>query len=369
MNWLRQKLEALQRVEGYVVPPGNGAVTGLREALAPIKLDANENHFISRDWLVELSKEVAAEVDPRIYSVTEIGELKHALAEDLDVPPQRIILGCGADQLIDFLASTFLRGGAAAACMTPSYSFYRIRALLHGAQMIEVPLGKNFDFQAERALQEARDARIFFLCSPNNPTGNQFDRDAVLSFVDRCSGLVVVDEAYADFAPYQLTRDVRDEGRLIVLRTLSKSFGLAGLRIGYLVAPSPLAEVFIEKVQYPYPLSPQVVRLATKVVKASETIRSATEALRKERARLAGTLSEINGITVFPSDGNFVLFRWRGDAKSLHQNLHDTGIHVKFIGVIHGEPGYLRTTVGTPAMNSRLIEALSRLIREEEARG
>lgn len=365
MDWIRQKLEYLRGAEGYVVPAGNGASGRLKETLGPLKLDANENHFIARAWLEELAQQTAGEVDPRLYSVAEIAELKAALADQLDVPPQRIVLGCGADQLIDFLAATFLRGAtAAAACLTPSYSFYRIRAALHGATMLEIPLDDDFGFPAEAALRDAAQARLFFLCSPNNPTGRQFDRDQVLDFVDRFPGLVIVDEAYADFAPYQLSKEVRDEGKLIVLRTLSKSYGLAGLRVGYLVAPSPLAEVFIEKVQYPYPLGQSIVRLATKVVQATEKIREATEAMKKERDRLSLQLGEIPGIRVFPSDANFVLFHWRGDEKTLHQKLHDRGIHIKYIGQIAGQTGYLRATVGTEPMNRRLIDTLARLTAE-----
>lgn len=358
VEWLRRKLEALRQAEGYVVPEGNGEVPGLKEAIAPLKLDANENYFLSRGWLESLAKEAAAEVDPRFYSVAEIGDLKHALAGYLRVAPERIVLGCGADQLIDFLASTFLRGEAIAASVGPSYSFYRIRAALHGARMIEIPLAQDFEFPVERAIQDAREARIFFLCSPNNPTGNQFDWDSVMDLIDRFPGLVVVDEAYAEFARYQLAREVRDDRKLIVLRTLSKSFGLAGLRIGYLIAPAPLAEVFIEKVQYPYPLSSYVVHLATKVVKASVRIREAIEAVKKERDRLARRLANIPGIAVFRSDANFILFRWCGDEKALHQQLHESGLYLKYIGPIFDKPGYLRTTVGTESMNDRLIEAL-----------
>ncbi len=360
MDWLQQKLQALRKTEGYVVPAVNGSSPGLREALAPLKLDANENHFVSRDWLEQLASEAAREVDPRFYSIAEIEELKQALAEHFSIPPQRIVLGCGADQLIDFLVSTFLRSGAKAAALTPSYSFYRIRAGLHGGTMLEIPLADRFEFPTAAALQRAQDAHIFFLCSPNNPAGNQFKREAVLDLVEKFHGLVIVDEAYADFAPYQLVKDVHDDRSLIVLRTLSKTFGLAGLRIGYLVAPAPMAEVFIEKVQYPYPLSQFVVRLATKVVRSADTIRSAVDAMRNERDRLGRELRQIAGVTVFPSDANFILFRWAGDAKRHHLQLQDQGICLKYIGSIQGEPGFLRTTVGTSPMNDRLLDALSR---------
>lgn len=362
MDWLRQKLESLQHVEGYVVPAGNGAPTDMLEALAPLKLDANENHFIEREWLAQLTKEAAEEIDPRIYSVTELGELKHAIAEDLEVAPERIVLGCGADQLIDFIASTFLRPGAIAACLTPTYSFYRIRTLLHGSRMIEIPLEEDFGFPLTRAIEEAREARVCFLCSPNNPTGNQFNRDEVIEFAKHFAGLVVVDEAYADFAAYRLVRDVADERNLIVLRTFSKSHGLAGLRIGYIVAPSALAEVFIEKIQYPYPLSQGLARIATKVVRSPEVIHAAVEAMRNERARLLEEIAGIGKMQVFPSEGNFVLFRFVGDAKALHQRLNDLGIHIKYMGAIRGRSGYLRTTVGTRSMNDRLIAAMKKAV-------
>lgn len=361
-DWLQQKRQQLEHTEGYLMPEsapleGPGA-TGRPRAI--IKLDANENVFLSKDFLGALANEAAQELDPRFYSTQEHEQLVRALSAHLGVAPEHIVLGNGGDQLIDLVAQTFLDAGTKAVSITPTYSFYRLRAKLAGAQWVEVPLREDFSLDVDHLLEAAGDARVMFLCSPNNPTGNQFAADQLRELLDAFAGLVFIDEAYAEFADETVAHWVTEFENLMVLRTFSKAFGLAGLRLGYLLAHASVARPLAEKVQYPYPVSTFSLAMGLKLLAHWEVIRAAIERMRTERARLLRQLATIAGLRPFDSQGNFLLFQVPDAVERVHGELMSEGIFVKKIGTVLEFPNCLRTTVGTPEMNDRLLDALSR---------
>lgn len=365
-HWLRNKLQQLEQTEGYLMPestPFEGEQEE-RLSLEIVKLDANENVFIPKQLISALAKEVAQELDPRFYSTQEYGQLVRALSAHLGLAPEHIVLGNGGDQIIDFVAKTFLSDNTKAVSIAPTYSFYRLRAKLAGARWVEVPLNDDFSLNVGRLLEAAADARMIFLCSPNNPTGNQFEADQLRAVLKAFEGIVFIDEAYADFADETVARWVTQFENLVVLRTFSKAFGLAGLRLGYMLADTAIARPFTEKVQYPYPVSAFSLRMGLELLTRFELIQSAIKRMRAERARLLQELASIHGIRPFNSQGNFVLFQVENSADRVHHELMNEGIFIKKIGTVLGFKDCLRTTVGTLEMNNRLLETLRKIWQE-----
>jgi histidinol-phosphate aminotransferase len=359
-DWVQNKLQQLGQAEGYLMPestPFESQPQG-RPSTEMIKLDANENVFLPKELIARLAQEAVQELDPRFYSTREYWQLVRALGGYLGLAPDHIVLGSGGDQLIDFAAKTFLDDGAKAVSIAPTYSFYRLRARLAGAQWVEVALKEDFSLDLDNLLKAANDARVIFLCSPNNPTGNQFEADQVKGLLKTFGGIVVVDEAYAEFADETCARWVTEFGNLIVLRTFSKAFGLAGLRLGYLLAPAEIARLFAEKVQYPYPVSAFTLKMGLKMLDRLETVRLTIEQMKVERARLFRELATIPGVKPFASEGNFVLFHLGASADDVHAQLMSQGLFVKKVGAVLSFHECLRTTVGTPEMNTRLLDAL-----------
>lgn len=358
---VRERLRHLERLEGYVMPqstPSEGQPTSPANIL---KLDANENVFLNRDWLIALAMDVVQELDPRFYSTHEYQQLVHALSVYHDIAPEHIVLGNGGDQIIDFVAKTFLDAGAKAVCIQPTYSFYRLRAKLAGARWINVPLNDDFSLNVNRLLEAAQDANVIFLCSPNNPTGNQFVTAQIKEVLQSFAGIVFVDEAYADFADENLVQWVAEFEHLVILRTFSKAFGLAGLRLGYMLAHPTLARPFAEKVQYPYPVSAFTLAMALKLMQQIDVVQAAIEQMKRERARLIQELASVRGVRPFVSASNFVLLQLALPAEKVHYQLMDEGIFLKNVGTVLGMTNCLRTTVGTPPMNDRLLQTLRRI--------
>lgn len=360
-EWFDKRLEELALAEGYPLPVADAESDGVHRQG---KLDANENGYLPAALLATLVREVAEEMDPRFYPTREYTALVSALASHLGVPEDQILLGCGADQLIAFLCDIFLGPGTKAVSVTPTYSYYRIRSRLTGADFVEVPLRSDFSLNVERLREELSDSitRLLFLCSPNNPTGNQFDRRDVERLVADQSALVVLDEAYVEYAEETFVDLVARYDHVILLRTMSKGWGLAGMRLGYMIAQPRLIRLFAEKVQYPYPLNVFALRLATRLLAHQHGVRAAIEDLKAERERLRHRLSEL-GLTVFPSQTNFLLLVMGNRAEKAAAALAERGIRVKLLGDVLGRSGCLRMTVGVPEINTLVIETLRECAR------
>lgn len=356
-----KRLRELAAAEGYPLPVADAEpVEGVRLG----KLDANENSYLPPSLLVTLSREVVHELDPRFYPTWEYTALASALAERVNLGPEHLLLGCGADQLIAFLCDVFLGPRTKAVSVTPTYSFYRIRSRLTGARFVEIPLAPDFSLDRDRIGKElgTPSARLLFLCSPNNPTGNSFDRRDVQRLIAGTSALVVIDEAYVEYADETLADLVGRYDNVIVLRTLSKAWGLAGMRLGYMIGPPRVIRLLAEKVQYPYPVNAFALRLAMKLLAQENVVRAAVDELKAERERLRQRLQEL-GLTVFPSKANFLLFVGGDRAQRMATALEEQGIHIKVVGDVLGWPGCLRVTVGVPDINNIIVETIEKCLR------
>lgn len=367
--WFKRKPERMRLLNGYVIEETVESVAQ-RFGISPleiVKLNSNENFFIPKDKLLGFMKEVTEEFDPRIYPQEEEYKLKEKLGDYLNVPKDSVIIGNGSDELIEWVARFFLGKGDQTISVSPTFSMYKHSASLLGAKCLEAPLKKDFALDTERIFTMVTPrTRLLLLCSPNNPTGNQFRIDAIQSLLEEFPGVVVVDEAYVEFAEYSMAPLLDKFENLIVLRTFSKAFGLAGLRLGYGVANPDLTAIFSRKARLPYPVSSFALRMGLKLLAHIDIVEKAVKQLKVERGALIKELNEVNGVKAFDSQTNFILFLADKRCNEIFQGLLSRGIFIKKLGKILHLNNCFRTTVGLPQMNAKLLEALKDICGERK---
>ena len=330
-----------------------------------LKLNSNENLFIPLDFLRGLLKEVVEEVDPRFYPRDERVELEEELARCLKVHRDQIVLGSGSDQLIELLTYAFLDRGEKALSITPTFSIYERAVRTRGAHYVPVPLMEDFSLNVERMLRlaEAEEVKVLFICSPNNPTANQFRLEDVKGLIEGFDWLVVLDETYADFATYSMVDLTREYENLVVLRTFSKVFGIAGLRLGYAVSNVDVSSALRERFQMPYPVSSVTLRMGLKLLRNLDLIKEKIESLKEERAALIRRLNEMEGVQPFNSETNFVLMNLTEmSSDEAYRRLLDQGIIVRNIGRVLNLENCIRVTVAPHPIMERFLKAFRRII-------
>lgn len=287
-------------------------------------------------------------------------DLKIAISRLRAIPPEKIFLGNGSDEIIDLTLRIFCNPGAdKALTFSPSYGMYQVSASVNDVAIIKIPLDKDFqiDFENVRKHLSDKNLKIILICSPNNPTGNLMNSEIVEKIISHFHGVVLVDEAYMDFADKpSLLGKLSAYPNLIVMQTFSKAFGLASARVG-VAYTNPEIVAYYNKLKPPYNISSlnqkAVLQKLTKFSAYTGQIRK----IRKERERLSGELEKIPLIQkVYHSDANFVLIKV-GDSSKLYNYLVDNGIVVRNRhSVIEN---CIRITVGTRAENSKLLTALN----------
>lgn len=329
-----------------------------------IELHANENPFPLPTAMRAEINAALAEVPLNRYPEGTGARVKTALRRALPIPADAgLVVGNGSDELIQLLTTAVAARGARVLAPEPTFVMYRLYAREAGLDYTGVPLRSDFTLD-EHALFEAIDRdrpALVWLASPNNPTGRQIPVTQIERIASVSPGLVVVDEAYADFAGATLLPRTLEFPNLVILRTLSK-VGLAGVRLGYAVAHRAwIAE--IDKVRSPYNVNALTQAVAPIVLAATDVLASQVARIRAERDRLALALAAAPGFEVVPSDANFLLVRVP-DAGAVAMALRAAGILVKNL---HGQHALLanclRITVGTPEENDALLAAL-RSLRE-----
>jgi histidinol-phosphate aminotransferase len=367
-EWVRRKLEEVQ-LSGYVFGDSVKSVEqrfGIERSKI-LKLDSNENFFIPRDKLAKLIVEAVEEFDPRLYPQEEEQELREKLSAYVHVPIDCITVGSGSDELMERITRLFLEKGEQALSISPTFSMYRHAVTLQRAELIEVPLREDFSLDVNGLLSKVTPkTRVLFLCSPNNPTANQFKPDDVERLAEAFPGIVVVDEAYVEFAENSVVQLTLKFENLMVLRTLSKAFGLASLRLGYCVANTEIAETFSKKVGLPYPVNTIALKVGAKILENMGMVEKAIKKMKLEREKLTKALNNISGVKAFDSQTNFVLFQTDKPSTKVYQGLLKRGIIVKNLGSILKFNNCFRATVGLPEMNVRLIEALKEICNKND---
>ena len=287
-------------------------------------------------------------------------ELRHELAARLGFPEEMIFLGVGSDEIIDLLLRLFCEPETdRVAILEPTYGVYRVAANFNALPVATVDLDSEFQINLSTTLRELQSgAKILFCCSPNNPTGNLLRREDILELCTAWHGIVVVDEAYVEFADMgsSLADAVQQHLNLIVLRTFSKARGLAGIRLGYAIA-NPLIVSYLLSVKAPYNLNAVTLALALRAVRDEQFVGQACLAVSRERTRLQHELSRFPFVRrVFPSSANFLLVEFH-DAGMVYNSLLEQGIIVRR-RYEERLRNCLRLTVGTESENSRVLSAL-----------
>ena len=348
-EWVRPEIRALS---AYHVPDAGGL----------IKLDAMENPYAWPDELRTQWAELARTLDVNRYPHPQAPALKEQLRAAMAVPPgAELLLGNGSDEIIQMIALALAGPERTVLTVEPGFVMYRMIAVFAGMRYCGVPL-RSDDFALDTpALLEAiarHRPAVVFIAQPNNPTGNRFDEAALVQVIEAAPGLVVIDEAYAPFTDASLLPRVGQWPNLLVMRTVSK-MGLAGLRLGYLAGPAAWLNEF-DKVRLPYNINVLTQRAAELALRHKAVLDAQTAAIREERARLHAALAAIDGVTPFPSEANFILFRVpAGRAKAVFDGLRARRILVKILDGAHPLlADCLRVTVGTPDENAAFVAAL-----------
>jgi len=367
-EWIRRKLEEVQ-LSGYIFGDSVKSVEqrfGIERSKI-LKLDSNENFFIPKDKLAKLIVEAVGEFDPRLYPQEEEQELREKLSAYVRAPADCITVGSGSDELMERITRLFLEKGEQALSISPTFSMYRHAVTLQRAEFIEVPLREDFSLDIKGLLSKVTPkTRVLFLCSPNNPTANQFKTDDVERLAEAFPGILVVDEAYVEFAENSVVQLTLKFENLMVLRTFSKAFGLASLRLGYCVANTGIAETLSKKVGLPYPVNIIALKVGAKILENVGIVENAIKKMKLEREKLTKALNIISGVKTFDSQTNFVLFQTDKPSTKVYQGLLKRGIIVKNLGSILKFNNCFRATVGLPEMNVRLIEALKEICSKND---
>jgi len=326
-----------------------------------IKLDSNENFALEREFVAGVAAKAARQVDLREYPLDQLDELYLRLAKYVGVSVKCLAAGSGSDQIIELLLST-LRSRRVTV-FAPTFSYFINRCKLHGIKVDQVPLERDFTLDKKAFIKRARKSDIVYICSPNNPTGNQIDKQQAIDIIDSLKGrLVLVDEAYVDFADYSLSADATKRDNVIVLRTLSKAFGLAGARVGYMVTNEKLARTFRSTIQSPYPISTLSLAIASGVLSREDHVRQKIKAVRRERSRVLARLAKIDGIKNFRSDANFLFIEAGRNYQTISKALSRNGIVVKLLGNLAGHRGCMRITIATREINDKFLQCVEGLL-------
>lgn len=281
-------------------------------------------------------------------------ELKSALARYAGVSADCIVTGCGSDDVLDSAMRAFAEPGQRVAFPDPSFAMIPIFARMNGLEGIAIPLRPDFDVDADALL--ATRARMIYICSPNNPTGTLASPAAIERVIERAPGIVILDEAYAEFAGTGWITSAPRREHVLVVRTMSKAFGLAGLRIGYgCGAPALVAEV--EKSRGPYKVSAIAERAAVAALTEDvEWVEAHVDEAMRNRAAFNDAIQAL-GLTVLPSRANFVLIPV-ADAEVIARRLRDAGVAVRPFTGLHGIGDALRVSIGPRPMMERCLTAL-----------
>ncbi|MCX2739201.1 histidinol-phosphate transaminase [Pontibacter anaerobius] len=316
---------------------------------ANVFLDANENNLGS-----------LAGNNYNRYPDPHQKKLKTRIAEVKGVKPGQIFLGNGSDEAIDLLFRMVCRPGQDSMLhLPPTYGMYEVSANLNDVALQTVQLTEDFQVPVEEVLLNVKPTtKIIFICSPNNPTGNLIEQGGIEDILRAFKGLVVIDEAYIDFADARSwTSRLHEFPNLVVLQTFSKAWGMAGLRLGLAFASEELVSV-LDKIKPPYNINEATQELALQALEREEALKDMIEEIVQERELLMEALLSMPVVEhVYPSDANFILVKV-GNANEVYNYLLDNGIVVRNRSYLPGCEGCIRISVGTLEENQILLKAL-----------
>lgn len=332
----------------------------LKEVPYQIKLNQNECPW---DWPEEIKEEVLARlrnIPWNRYPALIPQRLKENLASELGVSSTQVVVGKGSNELLQALAMVSLRPGDVLCTLSPTFAIYRQLGERMQAQVAAVPLTQDFQLEPDALLAKCKDARLTILCNPNSPTGTLLPLEAIKLAAQSTSGMVIVDEAYVDFSGVTALSFIHEQPNLVITRTFSKAFALAGFRLGYAVMQPSIAGE-IQKGLLPYNVDVPAAIAAEVLLQHKAVIRERVELIVSERKRLINQLAGLPGIQVWDSRANFFLLCTQLGARGTYTALANKGILVRDVSAYPGCENVVRVTVGTPEENDALLAAVEAL--------
>jgi histidinol-phosphate aminotransferase len=348
----------LRALEGYHSP----------QVDVPVRLNTNESPYPPPAAFVARWTDALRRLAFHRYPDRDASELRRALGAFVGQHPRRLFVANGSNEVLQTLLLTYGGAGRAALVFEPTYALHAHIARITGTEVVAGARLADFTVDpgaAARRIAASRPA-VVFLCSPNNPTGIVEERATVEAVADAAAAhgaLCVVDEAYGEFARWSALDLVEESRPLVVVRTYSKVWSLAALRLGFAVGPEWVVEE-LDKVLLPYALSAPTQLAGTIALEFRAEMEARVASLVDERGRVAAALAGLAGLRVFPSGANFVLVRVDGDAHELWERLLARGVLVRDFSRWPGVEGCLRLTIGTPAENDALLAALADALPE-----
>jgi histidinol-phosphate aminotransferase len=322
-----------------------------------ILLDANENSLGS----VVKDKD---NLQLNRYPDPAQNKLREKLSKYLEIDKSQLFFGVGSDEVIDLLIRIFCSPGKDSALIpVPTYGMYKVACDINNVKAITVPLKKNFQLNTKSILSKVqKNTKIIFLCSPNNPTGNILNKKDVIKILKNFNGIVVVDEAYIDFSEdNSLIKEINKYKNLVVTRTFSKAWGLAGVRSGYSIADEFITNLLF-KIKSPYNVNKLTANIILDALSNVKKKNAFVTKLNSEKEKLISELKNIKQIQkVFPTEANFILFKIK-NATDVYNKLAREGIIIRDRSNQPALEDCLRVSVGTPEENKKFIDALKKIL-------
>jgi len=322
-----------------------------------IKLDANEGkNMIFQEGLV-----IDRDLLVNFYPDNDAASLRREIGKYIGEDPSKIIAGNGSSEMIELILKTFVDKNEMVLSFIPTFSMYKIYSQIYSAKFIGFQSRKDFGLDVDAFINKIKEVnpKVIILCNPNNPTGYLLDKGSIKKILDNTQALVVVDEAYMEFAEGTMINEISNYHNLVVLRTLSKAFGLAGIRLGYMVSNEAIINV-VTKVKSPYNLNSLTQYIGINALEQRDKVIAYIENVKWEREKLYLSMKEI-GVNVYKSYGNFLFFN--SPIAKLQDKLMIKGILIRsFSGKLKD---YYRVSIGDEEENSMFIEMLKEIINNE----
>ena len=337
--------QSVKELQPYVVNP----------VVCSVKLDANEGN---KDLFKDLIKDIGDDFYLNLYPDDNYTQLKEAIVNYIGCKIENISVGNGSSELLDLCVKTFVDTNELILSLDPTFSMYSIFVKIVNSRYIGAGEGNDFTINVDDVIKSIIDnnPKLTIICNPNNPTGTTIKRDDVLRIVKSTDNVVIVDEAYMEFSNESVVDEIENYDNLIVVKTMSKAFSMAGIRTGYLIANEELVKT-IEKVRPPYNLNSISALLATKALKQKDKMLSYVENLKVEREKIYEKLIDM-GVKAYKSGANFVFFSSKVD--NLAEKLIDNDVLIrKFGGKLDN---YYRVTVGSPKENEAFLNAMKKIV-------
>ncbi|MBM4237608.1 MAG: histidinol-phosphate transaminase [Euryarchaeota archaeon] len=323
------------------------------------RMDNNANLFEQNPVVKEVLAK-SSELDLHLYPTTYSDDLRKELAGFYGLDIGNFVAGNGSDEMLDVCFKALLNLGESVVVPHPTYALHPFFIKVNGGKMVQVDLDE--DFQLDPAAMNRAKGKIVLLSTPNNPTGNSFRPQDVKAVIEGQERPVIVDEAYGEFSDHSFIPLVNEYENLIVTRTFSKAYGLAGFRIGYAVSNPSLANVLL-RAKTPLSLNILSEKVAIAALARQDFVAKTVEAVKRERGALADGLRSL-GFKVFPSDTNFIMAKSPIRSERLVSALAQKGILIRDFGKVRGLEDCVRTTVGTGEIDNRLLEKLKEVLDE-----